>query len=303
MPAAGSSGQSLGAALARAVQPVFFMKDPRRRDPAPLVWLMGSCLLLAGGAACASGGAPLGQVVTLLLGVLATAGLSSLMVSGCRGQRAPISGDSGTDTATATPDAGGDTSSSDAAPSSYVCGADSLPPDAAGAGWIRCCVGGQIRACPPPPPTVACNFGWNETYCEDGLTCGLTWMNPCDIGKVDAGSPDSTSDSAPDTGALPDAATDAAADMSPASDGATDLTTDVFVRCGEGSRPADGGMPADGWLRCCMDRQIRWCPPQPPTIACNYGQGQTFCADGVTCGWQTENPCGVVDGGSAEVRE
>lgn len=272
------------------------MKAPRRL--ASFVLILGTCVLLAGGAACASGGAAFSQLVALFVGALAVAGMGSF-VAGCRDKGAQIGRDSGTDS-------GGE---GDAGFPPFLCGQGARLPGSPGTeAWVRCCISGQIRACPPPPPTVACNFGYMETYCPDGITCGQTWNDPCGTGNLDAGPSDSGAPDAgrdaelTDTTPTPDGAQDLAPDAAAPVDTAlpADAAADAFPGCGMGSRPIDGGAP-DGWLRCCMGTEVRWCPPQPPNVACNYGQGQTFCADGVTCGWQTMNPCGLADGGAPEV--
>jgi hypothetical protein len=72
-----------------------------------------------------------------------------------------------------------------------------------------------------------------------------------------------------------DAAVDAATEQPPSlNECLTDVTFDK-------SQPptVDAG---SGWSPCCLRQQTRLCPPTPQ-VACNYGRGTTFNADG-TCG-------------------
>ena len=64
----------------------------------------------------------------------------------------------------------------------------SMPEDSAPAGWSRCCLRQQTRACPPGPPTGVCNYGWG-TFCPDGR-CNV----PCD---QDAAVSDASSEGLP----------------------------------------------------------------------------------------------------------
>lgn len=288
VPGPVSTGPSWRGSLAREVHCRALMKTHGSHNRAQLAWIVGACVWLVGVAACASGGASLGQGLAWVVAALAAAGIGGFMSSGCRQERAPLSADSG-----------------------FNCNEGSLPPGTVGTdGWARCCVAKQVRVCPPPPPTVACNYGLGETFCPDGLTCGPTWADPCGTGRMDASTDtastdgtstdDASTDAAADAGTdgLADASTDAAADTAPPRDSATDANPDAFLGCGAGSRPADGGMP-EGWTRCCIAKETRWCPPQPPNVACNYGMAR-FCSDGITCDSSPQASCDAAVQGSAE---
>jgi hypothetical protein len=269
--------------VARPVLRTETMRDRRRLML--LGTLVGALLLASCGAV-----APLPPPVILLIGALMVASLGGL-AAGCRGNRGAV--DKNADDAGDAGDPGGD--AGDARSDPYPgCGLGSRPLSAqAPPGWFRCCLGTEVRLCPPVPPNVACNYGLGQTFCSDGLTCGLTRDNPC-------GAPDGGVDAA-----AADAAADASADGTIAGDAtvpADATSSDAFPGCGEGSRPLGAEVPS-GWFRCCLGTEVRLCPSTPPTVACNYGLGQTFCSDGVTCGFTGNNPCGTdagVDTGAAE---
>jgi hypothetical protein len=260
--------------VARPVQRTGTMRDRRRLML--LGTLVGGLLL----ASCGAAAPPLPPTVILLIGALTVAGLGGL-AAGCRGDRgaAGRNMDDGGDAG----DPGGD--AGDAGSDSFPgCGLGTRPLSAeAPSGWFRCCLGTEVRLCPPVPPNVACNYGLGQTICSDGVTCGFTWNNPC--GTADAGA----------DGTAEDAAADATISTGDAGVG-TDASRDVFGGCGSRRRALDAYEP--GWTQCCVGSTTMLCEIPPPGTECNYGAA-TFCPGG-TCIPSFGAACGDAGSDAAE---